>query len=89
MTEQQEQLTKIIQRRTKFMNKKWEIARCNFDFTTFVEVSFVNSDSDFRTTRYPSLEEAIEQQTTKLKRDVKKKFDEGKDLTPLMNFLLA
>lgn len=89
MTEKQKQLTKIIQRRTKFMTKKWDDARCNFNFTTFVEVTFVNSVSDFRTTRYPSIDDAIEDQAMKLKRDVKKKFDEGRDLTPLMDFLLA
>jgi len=89
MTEEQKQLMKIVRRRVTFMNKTWEFTECNFDFKTFVEVSFINNDDDFRTTKYPTIDIAIEQQTIKLKRDVRASVDPGKDIGLLIDALLA
>jgi len=89
MTEQQEQLTKIVSRRKVFTNKNWESTNCDFEHKTYIEVFFRNTESDFRGTKYPTVEEAIKDQTMKLERDVRASFDSGKDLKPLLSFLLA
>jgi len=71
------------------MTKKWETIECNFDHKTFVEVSFINSESDFRTTRYPNINEATYWQIDKLERDVKAFVGAGKDIKKIIDFLLA
>ena len=89
MTDKQQRLEKIVNRRTKFMRKTWTTTVCNFDFKTYVEVSFVNSEDDFRTTRYPNIDEAILQQTEKLRRDVKSFVNGDTDIKRLIDFLLV
>jgi hypothetical protein len=71
------------------MRKAWAKTKCNFDFKTYVEVSFINSDDDFRTTRYPNIEEAIQMQSEKLKRDVKDFVNGDTDPKKLTNLLLS
>ena len=75
--EQQEKLNRIVQARKSLMIKPWTEAKCNYDYKTFVEVTFFNSESDFRTTRYPNVEQALEDQHRKLGRDVIRRV--GKD----------
>lgn len=70
MTEQQQKLNRIVQARKAMMDRDWNLAECSFAFKTFVEIAFRNSDADFRQTRYPDIEEAIEDQQRKLGRDV-------------------
>lgn len=57
--------------------KPWKEARCNFEYKTFVEITYFNTESDFRTTRYPDVGQALEDQHRKLGRDVIRRV--GKD----------
>jgi uncharacterized membrane protein len=52
------------------MLKSWIKAECNFNYKTFVEITFSNSESDFRQMRYPTIGEAIKDQKRKLCRDI-------------------
>jgi len=70
MTEKQLKLQRIVSARKSLMNKEWDRVVCNFDNKTFVEVSFFNSEADFRTQRYPSVNDAVEDQLRKLGRDL-------------------
>lgn len=70
MTEQQQKLQRIVQARKSLMLKEWVRADCSFAFKTFVEVTFSNSDSDFREQRYPCIEDALNDQQRKLGRDI-------------------
>lgn len=62
-------LQETISKRMGVMQKKWASCSTTLDRKTYVEVTFYNSDGDFKTTRYPSIDEAIKDQTRKLKRD--------------------
>lgn len=88
MNSKQKHLQRIVNRRTEFMNKRWDAIDCDFN-DGVIRVSFINDDSDFSKREYTDIEDAIKDQTDKLRRDIINLVGKNKDVEQILKYLLT